>query len=310
MNERLLKKISSSSTLIIDEPMSRHTSWNVGGKAGIFFKPSSISDLKFFLSSLDDNESIYWIGLGSNLLVRDGGYKGVVICTLNLPREFMEIEENIIKVSSGMPCAIFSKKCTKLKLGPTSFFAGIPGTLGGALAMNAGAFGEETWMNIDSVETINRKGEINKRTPKEYKVSYRSVEGIQEEWFLSATFALYKDENINTGDTRKLLSKRAKAQPIGKRSCGSVFRNPIDDYAARLIDEAGLKGQRVGDAAVSEKHANFIINLGSARASDIENLIYKIKNKVKDKFSIDLELEVKIIGENSFSNSLIKKGLI
>ena len=310
MNEYLSKNISSSSSIMIDEPMSKHTSWSVGGNAEILFKPSSISDLKFFLSNFDDNENIYWIGLGSNLLVRDGGYKGVVICTLNLPKEFMEIEENIIKVSSGMPCAIFSKKCTKLKLGPTSFFAGIPGTLGGALAMNAGAFGEETWKNIDSVETINRKGEINKRTPREYKVSYRSVEGMQDEWFLSATFSLSRDEKINIGDTRKLLSKRAQAQPIGKRSCGSVFRNPIDDYAARLIDEAGLKGEKVGDAIVSEKHANFIINLGSARASDIEKLIYKIKNKVKDKFSIDLQLEVKIIGENSCSDSLIKKGLV
>ena len=133
---------------------------------------------------------------------------------------------------------------------------------------------------------------------------------MQDEWFLSATFSLSRDEKINIGDTRKLLSKRAQAQPIGKRSCGSVFRNPIDDYAARLIDEAGLKGEKVGDAIVSEKHANFIINLGSARASDIEKLIYKIKNKVKDKFSIDLQLEVKIIGENSCSDSLIKKGLV
>ena len=286
------------SLLMKDEPMFKHTSWKVGGNVDLFFKPNKISILTRFLKDLDEDVEIYWVGLGSNLLVRDGGFKGVMICTLDLPREFEELDNNRIKVSSGLPCAIFSKKCVRLKLSPTSFFAGIPGTLGGALAMNAGAFGKETWEYIESVETIDRKGEIRERTPQEYEVNYRSVESKQEEWFIGATFNLTRNEKVNISQTKKMLNKRGKTQPIGLRSCGSVFRNPENSFAAKLIDEAGLKGLRIGDAEVSKKHANFIINLGSAKASDIEELIFRIKEKVKDKFGIELELEVKIIGQH------------
>ena len=164
--------------------------------------------------------------------------------------------------------------------------------------MNAGAFGKETWEYIESVETIDRKGEIRERTPQEYEVNYRSVESKQEEWFIGATFNLTRNEKVNISQTKKMLNKRGKTQPIGLRSCGSVFRNPENSFAAKLIDEAGLKGLRIGDAEVSKKHANFIINLGSAKASDIEELIFRIKEKVKDKFGIELELEVKIIGQH------------
>jgi len=280
-----------------DEPMSRHTSWRVGGSADLFFKPESVESLQDFLHVLSAETPLHWVGLGSNLLVRDGGVRGAVICTLKLPKRIDRIDPTRVQVGAGTPCAVFARQCVRWKLGPAAFFAGIPGTIGGALAMNAGAFGGETWAHVESVDTIDRSGERRSRTAEEFEVSYRSVNGAPQEWFLSATFALKTDEAVDMGDVKDLLRKRGETQPLGKLSCGSVFRNPPGQFAAQLIEQAGLKGATSGDAIVSDKHANFIINCGSATAADIESLIELVRDCVAGSSGTTLEPEVRIIGE-------------
>lgn len=283
--------------LLHDEPMSRHTSWRVGGPADIFFRPQTIESLQAFLQTLADDTPLHWVGLGSNLLVRDGGVRGAVICTLKLPNRIDHLDSSRVRVGAGTACAVFARQCVRWKLGPATFFAGIPGTVGGALAMNAGAFGGETWENVESVETIDRHGELRSRTPEEFEVGYRSVSGTPHEWFLSATFALVEDEATQMSDVRDLLRRRGESQPLGKMSCGSVFRNPPGQFAAQLIEQAGLKGETRGDAVVSEKHANFIINQGAASASDIESLIEDVRARVAESSGVRLTPEVRIIGE-------------
>jgi UDP-N-acetylmuramate dehydrogenase len=183
-------------------------------------------------------------------------------------------------------------------MGPAEFFAGIPGTVGGALAMNAGAFGGETWDRVQSVEVVNRAGEVHERRPSEYRIDYRQVIGpVADEWFLSARFAFEENYDTSMDKVKALVNERREKQPLGLPSCGSVFRNPPDDYAARLIEDTGLKGFAIGGASVSTKHANFIINEGSASASDIERLIQHVQEEVAAKHKIRLTPEVHIIGE-------------
>jgi UDP-N-acetylmuramate dehydrogenase len=283
--------------LLHDEPMSRHTSWRAGGTAELFFRPESVESLRDFLSSLSVDTPLHWVGLGSNLLVRDGGVHGAVICTLKLPTPISRVDKQRVHVGAGIPCTVFARQCVRWKLGPAAFFAGIPGTIGGALAMNAGAFGGETWQHVESVETIDRSGTVRSRTAQEFEVGYRSVSGAPQEWFLSATFSFAEDPAADMGDVQAMLRKRGDTQPLGKPSCGSVFRNPPGQFAAQLIEQAGLKGATCGDAVVSEKHANFIINCGSATASDIEWLIGRVRDRVFEHTGTTLELEVRIIGE-------------
>ena len=283
--------------LLHDEPMNRHTSWRVGGRADLFFRPDSVESLQDFLRSLAAETPLYWVGLGSNLLVRDGGVRGAVICTLDLPAAIERVDESRVQVGAGVPCTVFARQCIRWKLGPAAFFAGIPGTVGGALAMNAGAFGGETWEHIAGVETINRAGVRRSRTSQEFQVGYRSVSGAAAEWFLGASFAFATDEGADMADIKAVLRKRGDSQPLGKLSCGSVFRNPPGQFAAQLIEQAGLKGATRGDAMVSEKHANFIINRGSATASDIESLIESVRGRVEESSGTKLQLEVRIVGE-------------
>ena len=283
--------------LLHDEPMNRHTSWRVGGRADLFFKPDSIESLQDFMGSLTAETPLFWVGLGSNLLVRDGGVRGAVICTLNLPAAIERVDESRVRVGAGVPCTVFARQCIRWKLGPAAFFAGIPGTVGGALAMNAGAFGGETWENVAGVETIDRAGVRRTRTSQEFQVGYRSVSGAAAEWFLGATFAFATDEGADMADIKAMLRKRGDSQPLGKLSCGSVFRNPPGQFAAQLIEQAGLKGATRGDAMVSEKHANFIINRGSATAADIESLIESVRDRVEENSGTKLQLEVRVVGE-------------
>ena len=285
--------------LLTDEPMSAHTSWRIGGSADVFYQPASVEDLAKFLAGQDPDSEIHWVGLGSNLLVRDGGIRGVVICTLDLPARIEQLDERRLKVGAGVPCTVLARQCIRWQLGPAAFFAGIPGTLGGALAMNAGAFGGETWDAVESVETIDRTGAVRIRTADEFKVAYRSVEGEADEWFLGATLAFERDADADLSSISELMRERGSSQPLGQRSCGSVFRNPPDRYAAQLIEAAGLKGERIGDAVVSEKHANFIINTGSASAADVEGLIELVRDRVRADSGVTLELEVRILGEKS-----------
>ncbi len=287
-----------SSHLSYDEPMSRHTSWRIGGTADVFFRPASVAELTDFLAGLEEGQNILWIGLGSNLLVRDGGVRGVVICTLDLASRIKRLNNGRVYVGSGVPCAALARQCTRWQLGPAAFFAGIPGTVGGALAMNAGAFGGETWDSVESVDTLDRSGQLRTRARSDFLVGYRSVAGVSGEWFLGATLALSSDPAADMSQLAEMRRRRDRTQPLGVRSCGSVFRNPPGDFAARLIEASGLKGRCVGDAMVSDKHANFIINRGRATARDVERLIGEIRHRVEADTGVVLELEVRVVGEN------------
>jgi UDP-N-acetylmuramate dehydrogenase len=283
-----------------NEPMSRHTSWHAGGPAEVFFNPRDRNDLVHFLRSLPADVPILWIGLGSNLLVRDGGWKGVVISTHGTLGRLERQSESMVYAEAGVPCARLARQCVKWGLGPAEFFAGIPGTLGGALAMNAGAFGGETWQHVLEVETVDRKGREHTRKADEYAVSYRHVEApVQDEWFLGAKLAFEHKPAAHEDEIRALLDKRKATQPIGEWSCGSVFTNPPQDHAARLIDTAGLKGFRIGDASVSEKHANFIINHGQATGADLEGLIHHVQATVERLHGVKLKPEVRIVGDKA-----------
>ena len=280
-----------------NEPMSRHTSWRVGGPADLYFTPTGVDDVADFLRSLQPDAPVLWIGLGSNLLVRDGGIRGAVVATHGVFDELRRLGEDEVWCDSGVACAKLAKQCIKWGLGPAEFFAGIPGTLGGALAMNAGAFGGETWRHVISVKAIDRNGVCHERTAHEYQVSYRHVRGPANEFFLGARLKFEPRPGVSNEDIRLLLARRKASQPIGEWSCGSVFTNPPGDHAARLIDTAGLKGHRIGGARVSEMHANFIVNDGTASAADIEQLIEFVQRTVAEKFGMKLNPEVRIVGE-------------
>lgn len=284
--------------IIKDEPMSRHTSWRAGGNAKQYVQPGSLSELAEFIATLPEDEEIVFMGLGSNTLIRDGGFDGTVIATQAVMSQLEMIDDTTVYVGAGVAGAKLARFCSKHGLVGAEFFAGIPGLVGGALAMNAGAFGGETWPLVVAVETLNRKGEITKRLAGEFKYSYRHVEGPKDEWFVSAILKLArKDQQDNTVDIKQLLAKRAVSQPTGVASCGSVFRNPEGYYAAQLIEQCGLKGKRIGGAVVSEKHANFIINDDNATAADIESLLKLVQATVKSEADIVLQTEVKIIGD-------------
>ena len=280
-----------------DEPMTRHTSWRAGGPAQTFFMPASIDDLASFLAELDADTPLFWLGVGSNLLVRDGGLPGVVISATKILKHIERAGDQRVRAGAGVPCTQLARQCIRWQLGPSEFFAGIPGTVGGALAMNAGAHGGETWEQVESVQTIDRSGELHERTPQDYTVAYRSVKGPVNEWFLEATFRFDPDVLPSMQEMKAMLERRQKTQPLGLPSCGSVFRNPPGDYAARLIEAAGLKGHRIGGAEVSTKHANFIINREDASASDIEELIEHVQKTVLDVHGVSLQHEVRIVGE-------------
>ena len=293
------EKMRALGELRCDEPMSRHTSWRAGGAADLFFIPSSIEDLQTFLRDLDAKTPIFWLGVGSNLLVRDGGIRGVVISATGILKGLERIDTYLVRAGSGIPCTQLARQCIRWGLGPSEFFAGIPGTVGGALTMNAGAHGGETWERVESVRTIDRAGEIHLRSPAEYSVGYRSVTGPTNEWFLEATFRFEPGVAASMDVMKEMLERRKATQPLGLPSCGSVFRNPPGDHAARLIEAAGLKGYRIGGAEVSPKHANFIINTGDATATDIEELIEHVRQTVIERHGIELQHEVRIVGEVS-----------
>ncbi|HHJ80041.1 MAG TPA: UDP-N-acetylmuramate dehydrogenase, partial [Candidatus Tenderia electrophaga] len=255
--------------LKLNEPMARHTSWRVGGPAERYFEPADLDDLAEFLAQKDKDEPVMWLGLGSNLLVRDGGIRGTVIITSGLLNEIELLDEGLVRAEAGVACAKVARFCGRQQLVGVEFLAGIPGTMGGALAMNAGAFGGETWQHVVAVETIDCHGQRHLRQPAEFAISYRHVKGVADEWFVAAHLRLHcGDSDTATARIKELLEIRNASQPIGQPSCGSVFRNPDGDYAARLIEASGLKGCCIGGACVSEKHANFIINSGNATAAD------------------------------------------
>ena len=281
--------------IILNESLSRHTSWKVGGPADIYFTPNDRNELSHFLK-LNDG-SITWLGNGTNILVRDGGVKGAVISTRKSFNKIELMDKSSCKVEAGISCFELAMYATKNNLGPAAFFSGIPGSIGGALTMNAGCFGSETWEFVKSVEVIDRNGEIYHLDPKEFSISYRSVSFPFPLWFLSCDM-VFPDRGVTTVEELKSMrDSRLERQPLTENTCGSVFKNPDGNHAGDLIERSGLKGFRVGGCAVSEKHANFIVNDKEATARDIETLIKHIQNTVKDCFGIDLDTEVRIIGE-------------
>jgi UDP-N-acetylmuramate dehydrogenase len=285
-------------TLRFDEPMARHTSWRTGGEAERYYQPADLDDLMVFLADLPADEPVRFIGLGSNLLVRDGGLGGTVIGLSGCLSQLDILADERVRAEAGVACPKLARTTAKAGLAGLEFLCGVPGTVGGALAMNAGALGSETWEFVVELETLDRQGRRHVRKPEDFEIAYRQVEGPAGEWFVAATFQLRKGEAQASHKIIKTnLARRAATQPTRQPNAGSVFRNPPGDYAARLIEVCGLKGHCVGGACVSTMHANFIINTGTATASDIEALIDKVAGTVREVHGIDLVREVCIVGE-------------
>ena len=282
-----------------NESKARHTSWRAGGRADRTYLPADLDDLRAFMPTLTERDPVYMVGLGSNLLVRDGGVRGTVIFTHGVLKQ-LRFEGNVVHADAGVPSPKVARFAAMHDRVGAEFMAGIPGTVGGALAMNAGCYGGETWGVVEGVTTLDRAGELRQRTRTDYDLGYRSVvlRDGGEEWYVAARFKLPRGDGATSRATiKQLLERRIASQPLSQPNAGSVFRNPQNDYAARLIEACGLKGQSLGGAAISSQHANFIINTGRARASDIEALIETAQAAVKQKFGIELEREVRIIGE-------------
>jgi len=279
------------------ESLANYTTWRVGGLAKQLYRPANLDDLQEFLAGLPSNEPLLWIGLGSNLLIRDGGFNGTVIAMYGVNAD-VHINDCDVTVGAGVACAKVARQCAREGLSGGAFLAGIPGTMGGALAMNAGAFGGETWQVVNQACMINRLGELNWRERDEFDIDYRHVKRFDDEWFVAARLTLQKGDAAEEQQAiRDLLDKRAVTQPTGKPGGGSTFRNPEGDYAARLIEQCGLKGYQIGGASVSEKHANFIINEDGCSAADIEQLIIFIGNEVERQTGIRLQPEVHVVGD-------------
>ncbi|MBU3903307.1 MAG: UDP-N-acetylmuramate dehydrogenase [Gammaproteobacteria bacterium] len=286
--------------LLHDEPMSRHVSWRAGGVAQRVYQPADLADLQVFLQQIPADEPLLAVGLGSNLLVRDGGYRGTVLLMVGALTE-LRMEDGSIYAQAGVPGAKLARFAASNKLCGAEFFVGIPGTLGGMLAMNAGCYGGETWSAVQRVQVLTRSGVLVERTPQEYDIGYRHVTLKQqnEEFFVAAWLKFGEgDAEAAKRDIKALMEKRSASQPLQMPNAGSVFRNPQGEHAAKLIEGCGLKGKSIGGAQVSEKHANFIVNTGGASAADIENLIGEVQVTVLQKTGINLHPEVKIVGES------------
>ncbi|MFP4129723.1 MAG: UDP-N-acetylmuramate dehydrogenase [Halorhodospira sp.] len=278
------------------EPMAGYTTWRVGGPARRLYRPAGVAELADFLAGLPAREPLLWCGLGSNLLVRDGGFPGTVLLTQG-GLDGLAVADGRVRAEAGVACGRLARETVRAGLGGLAFLAGIPGTVGGALALNAGAWGGTTWERLVAVETVDRTGRIRHRTPADFEVGYRWVHGPSEESFLAATWALEPAPVAELREgVRTLLRRRNAAQPVGQATCGSVFRNPPGDAAGRLIDSAGLKGAQCGCARVSTRHANFILNEGGS-AADIEALMRHVQRRVAAVHGVHLEPEVHIVGE-------------
>ncbi len=295
--------------LMRNEPLARYTSWRVGGKADRLYIPGGLEDLQEFLHGLAEDEPVYFIGLGSNLLVRDDGVRGTVVLMHNVLIG-LRMDQDMLYAEAGVTCAKLAKYAARQHRHGAEFMAGIPGTVGGALAMNAGCHGGETWDVVNEVATIDKRGMVRERDKTEFIATYRHVEmpGISseagnkklEEWFIAAWFALEQgDATTSEQKIKSLLVRRLATQPLKLPNAGSTFRNPPGDFAARLIEACGLKGYQIGGAQVSEKHANFIVNLGDATATDIEQLIAHMRETVQQQHGVDLQQEVRVIGEKA-----------
>ena len=290
--------MNMAETLHLKESMARHVSWRAGGPADRFFVCRGIEALAAFLRSLPESEPILFVGLGSNLLVRDGGLRGTVVL-MHSAKKNARLESGLVYAEAGVASPKVARFAAQQQLTGAEFLAGIPGTVGGALAMNAGCYGSETWDIVERAVSIDRKGEVHERNKAEYEIGYRHCHFPKEEWFVAAYFRLQPgDGAASTARIKELLAKRMASQPLSLPNAGSVFRNPPGEHAARLIESCGLKGLARGGARVSEKHANFIVNPdGTASAADIEGLIVQVRKIVFERTGVDLVPEVRIVGE-------------
>jgi len=320
MSDAFLIEHALRGTLRRDEPMARHVSWRAGGAARTFYQPADVDDLCAFLRAFAEPQPVLFVGLGSNLLVRDGGLAGAVILTHHAltairfenrgQTTFSDEADGVpsrgkrglspVFAEAGVPAPHLARFVAKHGGGDAEWMAGVPGTVGGALAMNAGCYGGETWNHVVAVETVDRRGERRRRAKSDYEIGYRHVapRSAADEWFVGGLF------EFGPGDTaqsmarmRELLARRVATQPLSQPNAGSVFRNPPGDHAARLIESCALKGFTIGAAQVSPKHANFIVNLGGASAADIEAVIDHVERTVRAKTGVALIREVRIVGD-------------
>lgn len=295
-------------TLRREEPMARHVSWRAGGSARTFYHPADVPDLANFIAALPREEPILFVGLGSNLLVRDGGFAGTVVFTHHALTGIDWAQDPglapgagpRVTAGAGVPLPHVARFVAKHGGAGAEWMAGVPGTVGGALAMNAGCYGGETWAHVASVQTLDRTGALHTRTPADFEIGYRHVapRPARDEWFVSGTFTFERgDEAVAMARIKSLLSKRVASQPLNQPNAGSVFRNPPGDHAARLIESCGLKGFSIGGAQVSPKHSNFIVNVGGATAADIERVVDHVEAEVLARTGVRLVREVRIVGE-------------
>ena len=295
-------------TLLADEPLARYTTWRCGGRADRLYRPHDRDDLAAFVAQLPPDEPLTVVGLGSNLLVRDGGVRGTVIVLHPVPGA-LELRDGLVYAEGGVASPKVARFAALHGLGEAEFLAGIPGTIGGALAMNAGCYGGETWRYVAAVEVLARSGMYETRTPDQYAIGYRSVrraDGSAPDGLFTAAWFRFPpgDGELARERIRDLLKRRIASQPLELPNAGSVFRNPSGDHAARLIQACGLKGWRIGGAYVSEKHANFIVNpQGKGSAADVEALIAYVRAAVLARTGIELEPEVRVIGEQAQAGS-------
>lgn len=301
MIETVMNEINNktASLCFMNESLKKHTTYGIGGPADLMIFPKSKQDLIKVIEIINENKiQLTILGSGSNVLVSDNGIRGAVISLKNSLKQ-IEVDENILYAECGTMLGKIVKHAVKNNLIGLENLNGVPGTLGGALIMNAGAWGGEISENLIHVEVINSKSEIQKIQKKDLNFSYRQSSFNKDDILLSAKFNLKKaDKDIIKENFIEAQSGRKKSQPLNKRSAGSLFKNPKNNSAGKLLDEAGLKGFSIGDAKISEKHANFFINDGDATSKDMLMLIKKAHKKVKDKFNVNLSLEVKLMGFN------------
>jgi UDP-N-acetylenolpyruvoylglucosamine reductase len=290
-------------TLARDVSLARYTTWRCGGRADQLYVPADRADLAAFVGRLPATEPLTVIGLGSNLLVRDGGVRGTVIVVHAGLNELALQEDGTIYAEAGVASPKVARYAALHDRVGAEFLAGIPGTIGGALAMNAGCYGGETWRFVRQVEVLQRDGVFERRESDAYRIGYRSVRradgSVPDGIFTAAWFAFASGDGHAARDRiKELLQRRIASQPLNLPNAGSVFRNPEGGHAAQLIEACGLKGFAIGGARVSEMHANFIVNPGGlGKAADIEALIERVRATVRERTGIELQPEVRVVGE-------------
>ncbi|MGB0934924.1 MAG: UDP-N-acetylmuramate dehydrogenase [Alphaproteobacteria bacterium] len=288
-------------------PLSKTTWFRVGGCAEVIFKPADVEDLSTFLSEVSDDIPVHVVGVGSNLLVRDGGIPGVVV---RLGRGFsnMMVTDDVVDVGCGVLDRNVALACIDEGIAGLEFFCGIPGTVGGALRMNAGCYGTEVKDVLIEALALDRKGKYHKVTAEDCQFSYRHC-GLPKDWiFIYASFKGRKSTSAEVQETvNTYLTQREESQPIRTRTGGSTFANPEGHSAWKLIDEAGCRGLQIGGAQVSEKHCNFMINTGTASADDIETLGETVRKKVQENSGIELKWEIQRIGTPDSTQATCKE---